>query len=410
MKKMKQLLALCLCLAMSVTLFTGCTKKEDGNSSSSSSQVAIDPMDLTDVTDPFLATAGISGDTVVAKVGDYDVTADSLLYWLNYDIGYTLQQYSSFGITELPWDTEVDGVTMEQSMLETALQLAAFYRLLPEMGQKEGLSIPQKVQDELDADLKSVKDELGGDQKLVTYYYWMQMMTEDLYRKMCEAGEMNAMLAKHFFGEGTEGYPTDAEVFSYLQEQGMYHVKHILLATKDLETGNDLDEATVAAKKEQADKLLAKLRASKDPITLFDQLMREHSEDTGLASNPDGYEAYKGQMVAEFEEASLALKEGEISDVVESEFGYHIILRLPMNPDNYREELTNRKMEMKSVEWLEQYGVKPTDAYDKIDPSDFYTLSEQLQMGAYTAIQAGVAGQMTGSDSSAASSASSSKG
>lgn len=410
MKKMKQLLALCLCLAMSVTLFTGCSKKEDSNTSASGSQVAIDPMDLSKVTDPFLATAGISGDTVVAKVGDYDVTADSVLYWLNYDIGYTLQQYSAFGITELPWDTEVDGVTMEGSMLDQALQLAAFYRLLPEMGKKEGLSISKEIMDELDADLKGVVEELGGDQKLATYYYWMQMMTEDLYRKMCEAGEINALLAKHYFGEGTEGYPTDAEVASYLQEQGMYHVKHILLATKDVKTGEDLDEATVAAKKEQADKLLAKLRDAKDPITLFDQLMREHSEDTGLASNPDGYEAYKGQMVPEFEEASLALKEGQISDVVKSDYGYHIILRLPMNPDNYREELINRKMEEKSMGWLEEYGVKTTKAYDKIDPSDFYAQSEQLQMGAYTAIQAGVAQQMTGSGSGASSSAASSKG
>lgn len=401
MKTMKRLLALCLSAAVSLTLFTGCSK-ENGSSSAGEAK----PIDVTTVSDPYLATAGVAGDTVVGKVGDFDITADSLLYWLNYNISYTLQQYSALGMTELPWDTEVEGVTMEQSVLDTALQLAAYYRLVPEIAAKEGVSIPQTLRDEFNAAVQNMKDELNGDENLFKYYFWMQMMTPEMYDKIFESGELNGLLAEHFFGEGTADYPTDADVFTYLEQQGRYRVKHILLATKDLETGDDLPEATVKAQKEKAEGLLAQLRASNDAVNLFDKLMNANSEDPGLKTNPDGYEAYKGQMMAEFETASLALKNGEISDIVETEAGYHIILRLPMDPDKYREELMGSLMEQKSSTWLEEYKVEPTKALSKIDPSDFYAKAESLQMGAYTVLGAALMG--TGADDSGSSSASSS--
>ena len=47
------------------------------------------------------------GDTVVAQVGDVDITAAELLYWVAYSADSMLSYYSTyFGITELPWDTE----------------------------------------------------------------------------------------------------------------------------------------------------------------------------------------------------------------------------------------------------------------------------------------------------------------
>lgn len=56
--------------------------------------------------------------------------------------------------------------------------------------------------------------------------------------------------------------------------------------------------------------------------------MNANSEDTGLAANPDGYAFTTGEMVQEFEDATRALEPGQISGLVESSYGYHIILRL----------------------------------------------------------------------------------
>jgi peptidyl-prolyl cis-trans isomerase C len=74
--------------------------------------------------------------------------------------------------------------------------------------------------------------------------------------------------------------------------------------------------------KEQAEGLLAEIRAGAD----FGALAKEHSGDPGSAGKGGELQVFgKGQMVPAFEEAAYALEEGQLSDVVESPFGYHII-------------------------------------------------------------------------------------
>lgn len=303
-------------------------------------------------------------------------------------------------------------------MLYTALQLAAYYRLLPEVGAKEGLTLSQETVDGVEADRATIQEQLG-DEKTAEHYYWLNMMTPDVFQKMCLAGEMGTLLQEHYFGQGSAGYPTDAEVTAYAQDDlGYYRAKHILLLTKNMEeqvTNEDgtsgfapLDEATVAEKKAKADDLLAQLRAADDPVALFDTLMNENSEDSGLSAYPDGYTAYKGQMVPEFEEAALALKDGEISGVVESDYGYHIILRLPLEDlDQFRNQLVSSKMQELGDQWLVDYAIQTNDAYDAIDPSDFWEKAQALQEGAYQEIQAVISAK--NGDSSADGSASGSQ-
>ena len=57
--------------------------------------------------------------------------------------------------------------------------------------------------------------------------------------------------------------------------------------------------------------------------------MKEYSEDPGKDSFPNGYCFTEGTMVEEYTDTTKELKNYEVSDVVESDFGYHIIMRLP---------------------------------------------------------------------------------
>ena len=113
--------------------------------------------------------------------------------------------------------------------------------------------------------------------------------------------------------------------------------KHILLMTIDPETNEALSDEEKAEKKAQADELYDQLAAVQDDPealeALFDELMQEHSEDSGLAANPDGYTFGSGVMVPVFEDTTADLAEYGLSEPVESDYGYHIILRLPVDPD-----------------------------------------------------------------------------
>jgi peptidyl-prolyl cis-trans isomerase C len=80
------------------------------------------------------------------------------------------------------------------------------------------------------------------------------------------------------------------------------------------------DEEKQAARK-KADELLAKLKGGAD----FAEVAKQESADTSAKQGGDLGEFGRGQMVKPFEDAAFGLKPGDLSEVVESQFGYHII-------------------------------------------------------------------------------------
>ena len=337
MKNRKRLVA--FALVLSLTTLSGCGPKPSGSAGSGSasgsgsgSSDSITPMDLSQVTDPALAVAGVAGEEVLVKLGTAEITANDYLYWLQRSISDYLEPFGG-QMTTLPWDTEMsDGLTFGQYMLDDALDAAALHCMLRELARQENLTPDPEVATQVDKQYADMVVQAGSDESRVIHTLWTQMLSRELLTTLNENTELFDQLAELYYGENSGHYPTDAEVNAYLDEVGRYKAKHILLATIDLDTREPLDEATVAQKKAQAEDFLAQLRAAEDPIALFDDLMNEHSEDSGLATNPDGYTTAKGEMVAPFEEAALALKAGEISEVVESDFGYTSSSACPWTP------------------------------------------------------------------------------
>lgn len=71
----------------------------------------------------------------------------------------------------------------------------------------------------------------------------------------------------------------------------------------------------------EAESVLAKLKAGE----LFEELARKYSMDPTSSKGGDLGYVSKGQLIPEVEEAIFALKPGEVSDVVQSKFGFHIL-------------------------------------------------------------------------------------
>jgi peptidyl-prolyl cis-trans isomerase C len=96
---------------------------------------------------------------------------------------------------------------------------------------------------------------------------------------------------------------------------------HILIGTRDPNTNTELTEEQKKAKRKLADDLLKRAKAGED----FAKLAKEFSEDPGSKDNGGEYTFPRGQMVPEFEAAAFSLGTNQISDVVATQFGYHII-------------------------------------------------------------------------------------
>lgn len=108
-------------------------------------------------------------------------------------------------------------------------------------------------------------------------------------------------------------YDTNPDKFK--QDESV-RASHVLLLVDE-----KADEATKKKTRAEIDAILKRARAGED----FAALAKAHSKDGSAAQGGDLGFFGKGRMVPEFEQAAFALKPGEVSDVVTTQFGYHII-------------------------------------------------------------------------------------
>lgn len=112
------------------------------------------------------------------------------------------------------------------------------------------------------------------------------------------------------------------------EEPEMVHVRHILFMTIDPTTHEPLSDDVVSQKLKQANQVLAKARAGDD----FAKLAEQYSDDTTTKENGGELPPFARQsadprhaMVPEFEAAAFSLTNNQISDLVKTVYGYHII-------------------------------------------------------------------------------------
>jgi len=165
---------------------------------------------------------------------------------------------------------------------------------------------------------------------------------------------------------------TDAEVADFYNKNLKNYTtaeqrsaSHILITMS-----RDADAATQAAAKKKAEAVLAEVRANPDN---FAAIAKANSQDPGSAqSGGDLGVVEKGLFVKSVEDSIYALKQGETSGLVQSEFGWHIIKLNSIKPSSQRSlddakadiaaELKKQKM---STRYTELAGVFSETAYDQ---------------------------------------------
>jgi len=143
---------------------------------------------------------------------------------------------------------------------------------------------------------------------------------------------------------------TDADAKSYYETNSarfdqleMVRASHILLSTKDQNTGAELSSELKAAKHKKAEDLLKRARAGED----FTKLADEFSEDPGVKQNHGEYKfSREDPLVPEFKAAAFGLSTNQVSDIVTTQFGYHILKlweRIPAHKLEFDKVVANLK-------------------------------------------------------------------
>ncbi|MDR3458727.1 MAG: peptidylprolyl isomerase [Verrucomicrobiae bacterium] len=129
---------------------------------------------------------------------------------------------------------------------------------------------------------------------------------------------------------------TDAQVKAYFsnhaaafEEPEKAHVRHVLLMTIEPKERLPLATNVVAAKRKQIEDIQKRAAAGED----FAALAKQYSEDPGSKDGGGELPAFgRGDMVPEFEAAAFALKPGQVSDVISTMYGFHVIKSIDRTP------------------------------------------------------------------------------
>lgn len=193
---------------------------------------------------------------------------------------------------------------------------------------------------------------------------------------------LSAKLAHIFIDP--EHYITPEEIETYFQEhrddfkaEEQVKASHILIKLDENATAEDEAKA-----KEKIDNILAQIRAGAD----FAAMAKEHSEDSSGPKGGDLGFFGRGRMVKKFEEAAFALSEGEISEPVRTNFGYHIIRLEEKKPAKYKksEEVRDQVLEkmVKEEEGWAEAGAEVKRISEGLKSgSDFDTMARKFSHG-----------------------------
>ena len=302
---MKRILAIILTIVM-VLSFASCGKGK---------AVDINKLDTPAIT--------VNGEAVKDSVLNYYITVNALDYVSYYastvdgelSLIEDVEEYRTRlqeALKGFGWDkvapNDEQGRTHSEIVMDTVRDtLASRNGLLAEL-KKVGFDLPQADKDNIKTQFEASKESNGENFKKFINLYGIA--DENEYLSLMEEEQLLA-LAKTEINSNLNKYYKDAAELEKYKRDDLVNVKHILIMN-DSQKG---DAKTVATE------VYNKIKNGAD----FDEMMAQYQEDTGSGIYTFGY----GEMVEAFENKSFELEINELSEPVKTEYGYHVILRIP---------------------------------------------------------------------------------
>jgi len=386
---MKKIVALLLCAAALISVFAGCRDKNEippsggisaGSSPAANEQVsetppasdpaADSPKAGTDVVDYNAAFAAFAPDAVMMNVGSYSVTWEELFFFIHKGIvGYDVTSWSDSSPNGEPWP---------EAILKYATTEIQKYKAIMHGTSIAGIALTDEEMASLEQDFEQEAVTYGGvEEYLKLFWEYDAIRSKSLYFYLVSTGRLYSKYLDFQYGENASKI-TDSAVSEYASKNGYLMAKHILRKSDD-------ESADAAALEliEHVKDLLDSYKGN-DLGGYFDELMRGFTEDS-LDMFPDGYLFQPKDMVEPFSNACLALEIGEYSDIVKSQFGYHIIYRLPIDLDavpiaNANSGITLRAsvaIDLFSATlkaWVESLPIKTTPEMDSMDMTEVFKI------------------------------------
>ena len=319
MNTIKKGICLLLALLLCVGLFAAC-----GNGTTDAPETTPDP----DLSGDLIA--GIDARTVMLDVAGMPVYWEEVFFDL-----HNVRAALESGGPIADWDAIIEGQTLfpgeltyNEFVLLHAVDAAVERRVVEQFFTVElGEELEENFYEEVRAFflLHHGLDEAGFETFLEDHF-----LTENVFRYVNEVMTMHEMTLLALYGPGGATV-SESAVNALVEEEGILRAQHILLSILDVNM-QPIPADEQAAVTARALLLYQELMAlsGDEQLERFLEMMFDYGEDPGMWGNPDGYTFLPGVMIDEFTAGTAALNYYEISEPILGFFGYHIILRLPV--------------------------------------------------------------------------------
>nr|WP_325304444.1 hypothetical protein [uncultured Dysosmobacter sp.] len=282
--------------------------------------------------------AGLEGETALLSVDGREIPAWRYLYWLGCDCDQTAARYEEAGLP-LDWETMTERGTLAEAVKELALADTVLYAVVESWGERYGCAPAEEIK----ADLPD------------------QGLSEERMAELGRVGGVYAALYQLYDTEGSALAPTAEALAAFGQETGALTLDRLLVPA-----GEDREAA-----RQRAAALFSQLNSAQDQGALFASLAAGGGDPAGPRTVLPGEDGLDETLLA----AARALEENQCSGIVESEEGFSILRRLPLDEEGVKLAHFNHLLETAA----EAAEVQLSQGYVDLDAAGFYRERERLR-------------------------------